>query len=360
MLDMYSMSLRVLDLWLSVLTKQKQNTMAKFFASSIARKISRRSFSSSSEHTMDAEISTSPTVSADANGSDDASCSSSPSVLSIFHEDILLCILGFVADVPLETASGDNGTPCRCMHCSCFQTMTFVSSLLTWWCTSHSTSLFQTAGSHPSRSPIDTRSSLTHTLPLVSKQFHKLCTTHDLFWKAALLRLADRESLGLWEEGLKRFVYDADCRDMRQKLRDVNSGGSSSRNGVRRDKRTRNAAIGASVASEATMDGHEPQCSSSGNDKDSIVSKSETLLDNACKAMERHPPQNHTATSSGIYQCIYRSVLQNHLRFQAPVFCMPWVFFSLHTLHIIWWRIIFSNTSLQLIVFHLFKVPPSD
>ena len=127
MLDMYSMSLRVLDLWLSVLTKQKQNTMAKFFASSIARKISRRSFSSSSEHTMDAEISTSPTVSADANGSDDASSSSSPSVLSIFHEDILLCILGFVADVPLETASGDNGTPCRCMHCSCFQTETFVS-----------------------------------------------------------------------------------------------------------------------------------------------------------------------------------------------------------------------------------------
>ena len=206
-----------------------------------------------------------------------------------------------------------------------------------WW---YAPSLFQTAGSHPSRSPIDTRSSLTHTLPLVSKQFHKLCTTHDLFWKAALLRLADRESLGLWEEGLKRFVYDADCRDMRRRLRDVNSGGSSSRNGVRRDKRTRNAAIGASVASEATMDGHEPQCSSSGNDKDSTVSKSETLLDSACKAMERHPPQNHTATSSGIYQCIYRSVLQNHLRFQAPVFCMPWVFFCLHTLHIIWWRII--------------------
>ena len=136
-----------------------------------------------------------------------------------------------------------------------------------------------------------------------------------------MLRLADRESLGLWEEGLKRFVYDADCRDMRQRLRDVNSGGS--RNGVRRDKRTRNAAIGANVASEATTDSHEPQCSSSGNDEDSIVSKSETLLDSACKAMERHPPQNHTATSSGIYQCIYRSVLQNHLRFQAPVFCMP-------------------------------------
>lgn len=144
-----------------------------------------------------------------------------------------------------------------------------------------------------------------------------------------MLRLADRQ-LGVWEEGLNRVVYDADRQDVRQKLLAAVAA-ASGRNGVgRRGKRTRNAGVG-TVDSEVTTDeasSHEPQCSSS-NDKDSssggsgMVSKSESLLDNACKAMEQHPPQNHTATTSGIYQCIYRSVLQNHLRFQAPVFCMP-------------------------------------
>jgi hypothetical protein len=31
-----------------------------------------------------------------------------PSLLSIFHEDVLLCILGFVADVPFEVGPSDD------------------------------------------------------------------------------------------------------------------------------------------------------------------------------------------------------------------------------------------------------------
>jgi hypothetical protein len=171
-----------------------------------------------------------------------------------------------------------------------------------------------TRNSSPSKTPIDPHSSLTHTLPLVSKQFHRLCSTHDLFWKNALLRLAGEE--GVWEEGLQRFIFDSECKEIRQKLAELARSGA-----VRRDKRTRNADIGkegtaVDDAQDAMKEGKGPaQCSKE--------SKHEILLHNACKAMEEHPPENHTATSSGIYQCIYRSVLQHHLHYQAPVFYMP-------------------------------------
>ncbi|KAL3786696.1 hypothetical protein HJC23_002785 [Cyclotella cryptica] len=107
------------------------------------------------------------------------------------------------------------------------------------------------------------------------------------------------------------------------------------RSGVaRRDKRTRHAYVGggtlqadtdhltddATNAHQITADrrGSQPQCPAS-----TSHSKEEALLDNACKAMQDHPPENHTATSSGIYQCLYQSVLHRHIRFQAPVFYMP-------------------------------------
>ncbi|KAL3803035.1 hypothetical protein ACHAWO_003834 [Cyclotella atomus] len=160
---------------------------------------------------------------------------SSASLLSIFHEDILLCILGFVADVPFEV--GD----------------------------------------------------------------------------------ASGAEEGVWEEGLQRLIFDAQCRDIRQKLAELARSGAG-----RRDKRTRNADIGkkeVNGAQDATNEGANsaaPRCSTT-----IIESKHETLLENARKAMEEHPPENHTATSSGIYQCIYRSVLQHHIRYQAPVFYMP-------------------------------------
>jgi hypothetical protein len=124
----------------------------------------------------------------------------------------------------------------------------------------------------------------------------------------------------LWEDGLQRLIYDAECRDIRQKLLD-----SARSEVVRRNKRTRNADIGKSVAdddasAQANDSQTEPQCNNSSN---SSLSKEEILLDNVCTAMEEHPPEHHTASSSGIYQCIYKSVLQHHLRYQAPVFYMP-------------------------------------
>jgi hypothetical protein len=143
-----------------------------------------------------------------------------------------------------------------------------------------------------------------------------------LFWRNALLRLAGRE---LWEEGLQRFIFHAECQDIRSKLEDYVRGIA------RRDKRTRNADIGSSDSTNNASDAlestqgntniSEPHLSS--DNTNTLMSKQEILLDKACNAMEDHPPEHHTATSSGIYQCIYRSVLQHHVRYQAPVFYMP-------------------------------------
>mmetsp|Transcript_22700 Transcript_22700/g.38795 ORF Transcript_22700/g.38795 Transcript_22700/m.38795 type:complete len:410 (-) Transcript_22700:59-1288(-) len=205
--------------------------------------------------------------------------SSSPSVpssLSIFHEDILLAILSFVADTPFETVGGDNPT------CG--------------------------------------ESTLTHTLPLVSKQFHRLTKQHDMFWENALLRLVKKEYL--WEDGMKRFVFDSKCDKIRSDILERNH------NRNRRDKRTKNnqlqqqqqraqAEASGSLQMSATSDGDNLKSDITDN-----TTKEEALLKQACDAIEAYPPRN-SASSSGVHQCIYKSIVQNHLRYKGAVFYMP-------------------------------------
>ena len=71
---------------------------------------------------------------------------SSASALSIFHEDILHHILSYVSDVPFE--------------------------------------LSESGGARDNSWPTDGQSTLTHTLPLVCKLFHKL-TSNDMYWKVS-------------------------------------------------------------------------------------------------------------------------------------------------------------------------------
>lgn len=204
--------------------------------------------------------------------------SSSPSVpssLSIFHEDILLAILSFVADTPFETVGGDN--------------------------------------------PTDGQSTLTHTLPLVSKQFHRLTKQHDMFWENALLRLVKKEYL--WEDGMKRFVFDSKCDKIRSDILERNH------NRNRRDKRTKNNQLKQQQRAQAEASG--PLQLSATSDVDNLKSditdnttKEEALLKQACDAIEAYPPRN-SASSSGLHQCIYKSIVQNHLRYKGAVFYMP-------------------------------------
>ena len=51
-------------------------------------------------------------------------------------------------------------------------------------------------------------------------------------------------------------------------------------------------------------------------------SEGEILLEQACEAMAKHLPRNHTSSSSGIYQCLFQTILNRHIRFEGPVFAM--------------------------------------
>ena len=205
------------------------------------------------------------------------------SSLSIFHEDVLLAILSFVADTPFEMVD--------------------------------------------SAEPTSGQSTLTHTLPFVSKQFHRLTKEHDFFWENALLRLVKKEHL--WEDGMKRFVFDSKCDKIRNDIVERN------RNRNRRDKRTKSNQLQQLQAQPpqagAPQSAGTPlQIMSATNnannvtaDTDTTTKREEALVKQACYAIEAYPPRNHVATSSGIHQCIYRSIVHDHLRYQGPVFFMP-------------------------------------
>mmetsp|Transcript_28252 Transcript_28252/g.68030 ORF Transcript_28252/g.68030 Transcript_28252/m.68030 type:complete len:425 (+) Transcript_28252:231-1505(+) len=218
-----------------------------------------------------------------------AHVTSPPSVFSTFHEDILLAILSYVADVPFEKVDRGDGQ---------------------------------------ARSPIDSHSTLTHVLPLVSKQFYKTTSNHDLYWKHALLRLVENEP-SLWEEGLKRMIFDAKCDELRAEILKRNRN----RPVRRRAKRTKHGqldqqqqptqpAFVSQIISACSIGADNDNPSNCVSDSSPLTDQ-EKLLQQACKAMQLHPPRHHTASPSGVHQCVYQSIVLGHMRYQAPVFYMP-------------------------------------
>ena len=153
-----------------------------------------------------------------------------------------------------------------------------------------------------SRSPTDSYSTLTHTLPLVCKQFYKLTSKHDLHWKNGLLRLVENDPN--WEEGLKRTIFDAKCDELRSEIRE--------RNTKRRDKRTKENAPPQSVAASAV--------NTSDSDISITLSEKEELLEEACKALRSSHP---SVPSTRIYQYLFNSIVNHHMKYKAPVFYMP-------------------------------------
>jgi hypothetical protein len=222
-------------------------------------------------------------------GEEDASVAapSPPSKLSIFHEDILLSILSYVADVPFEEGKVQSSVR---------------------------------AGQ--TRSPTDSHSTLTHTLPLVSKQFHKLTTDHDLYWKQALLRLVEKEPT-LWKEGVERVIFDAKCDELRMEVRDRN------RSRARRGKRTKEGQMN-EPQQQPPQAAFESKISAACNSekycedkKPSIpISEEEELLQTACVAIKSNPTHDDDHNPRK-YQCLYQSIVQRNLHYKASVFYMP-------------------------------------
>ena len=169
--------------------------------------------------------------------------------------------------------------------------------------------------------PTNRHSTLTHTLPLVCKQFHKLVSVHDVYWKHALLRLMQKDP-SLWEEGLKHVLFDFQCdhinMEIESRKREDRSSASSAR---RRAKRTKNGLLPNQESNTATATSF---CSTPGHDSFllSPYTTNEELIDQMYKILEsdrRTPPES---IQRGLYKGIYQQVFSRHLRFHERVFYM--------------------------------------
>jgi len=128
---------------------------------------------------------------------------------------------------------------------------------------------------------------------------------------------------------MRRLVFDSKCDKIRSDILERNH------NRNRRDKRTKSnhsqqqqRAQPQAAAPQSAGAPLPPQMSGTNNVNNLTTipdnkTKEKALLKQACDAVEAYPPRNHFATSSGIHQCIYRSIVQDHLRYQGPVFYMP-------------------------------------
>ena len=133
--------------------------------------------------------------------------------------------------------------------------------------------------SYVADAPLETeysaKSSLTHTLPAVNRQFRTLCNG-DPFWKDAVVRMLQNEP-ELWKPALHNLVRD-----------DAEEGRPSSSLGSRDNNSNNNK-------EESTME----------------------LVERTHKFLWEH--QRHISS----YKSIYTAVVNRHLRFQGPVFCLP-------------------------------------
>lgn len=120
------------------------------------------------------------------------------------------------------------------------------------------------------KSSVDNHSSLTHTFPLVSKQFNLICRDNDYLWAIAVERLVQNEDK-LWGGAIKEFIDD---------------------NSPDEDQEDRGRGLNYSLQS-------------------------------ACIIMQNMIRSTGMDTIYGVHGELYRYVLSNHIRYIAPVFYMP-------------------------------------
>ncbi len=135
-----------------------------------------------------------------------------------------------------------------------------------------------------------------------------------------MLRLA-RQEPSLWVEGMKRVIFDVECDEIRSEI----AKRIQSQVGGRRGKRAKNNQLDyrspQSVFVSAIAASRRAIFESTANSKTTIADYEE-LLEHACTAIKFHQPNPHNATTSRMYQGLYRSIVLRHLRYQGPVFIM--------------------------------------
>ncbi len=169
--------------------------------------------------------------------------------------------------------------------------------------------------------PTNCRATLTHTLPLVCKQFHKLVSAHDVYWKHALLRLMQKDP-SLWEEGLRHVLFDFKCDHLSMEIeRRENEDRSSATSARRRAKRTKNGQL---PNQESNTDTATLFSSTPGHDSFllSPYTTNEELIDQVYKILESDRRTAPETIEQGLYKFIYHQVLIRHVRYRGPVFYM--------------------------------------
>lgn len=160
------------------------------------------------------------------------------------HEDLKVSILGYIADAPFETLPRNYD-----------------------------------------------RSSLTHVLPRVSRNFNSLSQS-DCYWKHACIRQVQKEPF-LWQEGLRQMI--------------AASGGTT----------TKNSTTASTTATAAIAKNGSP--SSAGESPSSLVERAHrSLVDSSSSDSSL----SSSPSSPASYKALYKEVVSKHLRFTGPVFFM--------------------------------------
>lgn len=125
----------------------------------------------------------------------------------------------------------------------------------------------------------ESRSTLTHTLPLVNKQFHSICKTIDELWGICFYRLVKYQP-DLWRKSLEHFT-----------------------------------------------ESHASILDSSDNIVHPTVPfyQARTLLDKGCRILQKllSTDEKYTGDKTSIHALLYRHILSHYIRYQLPVFYMP-------------------------------------
>lgn len=201
----------------------------------------------------------------------------------LFTDDIKILILAFVADGPFELIDQETSA----------------------------TSTSNTRGC----------SGLTHTLPLVCKQFAFNYCVLDTYWKAALLRQMKKNVL--WK---RCILKELEQQQQRIAAIQMESAGDETDKSTAATTATESTIKSATTGQENSQTTAEPEKSS--------CDENETILEQLLDAKfpiernethEKVPPTPgcHGDASQSRCKKLYRHVLNEHMRYIGPVFCMP-------------------------------------
>lgn len=214
-------------------------------------------------------------------------------------DDLKLCIISFVADAPFELFgcnnedrhynhpnSNSNSSAVDRNRRNTRNNVYDITKIGTWY------------------------SSLTHTLPFVNKQFHKLCLNYgDGYWKAALYRMVQTKESSLWQSTIHEIYPSLVFQpyEIVQQQEQVSTTETIL---------NKNNSSNSNVLEDTNLDSSFN--SRNGNQHDSNIDWIDQL-----SALLLATDVNNDDDQPHNFQQLYKYILNRQLRHVGPVFCMP-------------------------------------